>query len=117
MAVYVPGSFDTRAGILGDLAYVDDTETVTVEQPGVRVGSGFTVANVVRESIAITYVDAGGASVPGTLIRFWLGFAECQAEPLMSARIIDADGVAYRVGDHEKEVMRLAYRADCARET
>lgn len=114
MAAYVPGSFNVRTGILGDLAYVDDKETVTVYQPGTN--TGFTVANVAREEVNVSYESAGGAMVPGTMIRFWFGFAECESEPLMSARIVDADGVAYRVGSHAKSVMRLAYQVDCTRE-
>ncbi len=114
MANYVPGSFNARSGILGDLAYVDDTETVTVFQPGSK--TGFTVVNVVREDINVSYEDVGGGRVPGSMIRFWLGFMECPSEPLMSAQIIDANGNKYRVGDHNKSVMRLAYSADCTQE-
>lgn len=114
MATYTPGSFSARAGIIGDLAYVDDTETVTLTNP--RTTTGVTVANVVREDIAITYTDVGGGQVPGTLVRFWLGFAECSVEPAMSGRITDANGVVFRIGDMEKSVMRLAYRCDCTPE-
>ena len=114
MANYVPGSFNARAGILGDLAYVDDTETVTVFQPGSK--TGFAVANVVREEFNVTYESVGNGEVPGTMIRFWFGFVECPSEPLRNAQIVDADGIKYRVGDHAKQVMRLAYSVDCAKE-
>lgn len=109
-------ALDMRAAIAGDHASIDGTETVTVYQPGNAVG--FEVIDARRTNRSVMWAGAGGAMVPGAIVTFYLWADVCPERPRLNARIVDADGVGYKVaGSSVYTTLRTRYDVGCTKET
>lgn len=105
---------DVRASIALDYLSVDGVETVTLYQPGSTTGITVTYAN--RESVTTEWDGAGGAMVPGSMVRMMFWTEVCSERPKLQAKIVDANDVAYRVVTSALNVMETRYTCLCVRE-
>jgi hypothetical protein len=97
----------------GDHTVFDRLETLICSQPN---GTTFTVANALRLPGNLQNGPAGMATIYGTQFRFNLWVLECAQPPQLHAKLLDANGQAYRIDQVTLSVSRNMYEVDATGE-
>jgi hypothetical protein len=93
----------------GDHIIFDRLESLVCTQPD---GVTFTIANSLRLPGSLQNGPAGTATIYGTQFRFNLWVLECAQPPKLHAKLVDANGQAYRVDNVTLSVSRNMYEVD-----
>jgi hypothetical protein len=103
-------AINVQAQIAHDHVYVDATETVTVySADGTKTAM---VVDARRTNRVTTYEAIGGGVVTGTVVTFYLWTEVCAFQPYQGDRIVDVNGIAYRVVESELTTMRTRFDVD-----
>lgn len=94
----------------GDHTIFDRLESLVCTQPD--GATTFTIANCLRLPGSLQNGPAGVATIYGTQFRFNLWVLECAEPPRLHAKLVDANGQAYRVDSVTLSVSRNMYEVE-----
>ena len=107
--------YDLQDLIGDDNQTFDATETLQVQ----TVLSSSTLTSVPycrRTNRQVVLDQAGAGMMPVNVVTFYIWKNDLATKPVLSARIVDANSIGYRVGDSNDTTIQTRWDVDCVKE-